>query len=172
MLRAIVFLIQEHPDEVVLQWWTGTVLHSYLFITLVAKLLRANVIIEFHEVLDTGEAKLAIARAYVRVIAPLIVNMANGFVIHSEFDRELLKNNYNLEKRLTALIPHGPYYQLQATSEKQKFQSTENSCYNLLFFGIIRPYKGLEDLIMAFNSLPKGVADKYRLTVVGETWEG
>ncbi|HEX4704690.1 MAG TPA: glycosyltransferase, partial [Pseudonocardiaceae bacterium] len=38
----------------------------------------------------------------------------------------------------------------------------------LLFFGTIRPYKGLEHLIAAFDQLP---AD-YRLTVVGETWEG
>jgi glycosyltransferase involved in cell wall biosynthesis len=172
MFRALVFLVQERPDEVVLQWWTGTVLHSYLLIAVVAKLLRANVIVEFHEVLDTGEARLPIARAYVRLIAPLIVNMANGFVIHSEYDRELLKKHYNLEKRLIALIPHGPYYQYHETNDEQKFQNTESSCCNLLFFGLIRPYKGLENLIMAFDALPENVIDKYRLTVVGETWEG
>jgi glycosyltransferase involved in cell wall biosynthesis len=41
-----------------------------------------------------------------------------------------------------------------------------------LFFGLIRPYKGLDDLIMAFDSLPENEIDRYWLTVVGETWEG
>ncbi|MBL7253967.1 glycosyltransferase [Actinoplanes sp. LDG1-01] len=38
----------------------------------------------------------------------------------------------------------------------------------LLFFGTIRPYKGLEDLVEVFGRLPS----HYTLTVVGETWEG
>jgi glycosyltransferase involved in cell wall biosynthesis len=171
MVRALVFLAQERPDEVVLQWWTGTVFHSYLLIAVVAKLLGANVIVEFHEVLDTGEAKLLIARLYVRFIAPFIVRLASGFVIHSEYDRELLMRHYNLEKRLITLIPHGPYYH-HATACEQKFPNTDTSCYNLLFFGVIRPYKGLEDLILAFDALPKHVADTYQITIVGETWEG
>ncbi len=172
IFRALAFLIQERPDEVVLQWWTGTVFHSYALIAFVARLLKAHVIVEFHEVLDTGEAKLPIARAYVRVIAPLIVNMAHGFVIHSEYDRELLKKHYDLERRRIVLIPHGPYYQHYEASDEQKFPNTEISCCNLLFFGVIRPYKGLEDLIMAFDALPQSVIDTYKLTIVGETWEG
>ena len=40
------------------------------------------------------------------------------------------------------------------------------------FFGLIRPYKGLEDLIRAFEALPEDENAHYRLTIVGETWEG
>jgi glycosyltransferase involved in cell wall biosynthesis len=43
---------------------------------------------------------------------------------------------------------------------------------NLLFFGLIRPYKGLEDLLCVFNTLPRDEAERLWLTVVGETWEG
>jgi glycosyltransferase involved in cell wall biosynthesis len=43
---------------------------------------------------------------------------------------------------------------------------------NLLFFGVIRPYKGLEDLVRAFDSIPPEQIHRYWLTVVGETWEG
>jgi len=42
----------------------------------------------------------------------------------------------------------------------------------LLFFGTIRPYKGLEDLVAAFEVLASEGERDYRLTVVGETWEG
>ena len=37
---------------------------------------------------------------------------------------------------------------------------------NLLFFGLIRPYKGLQYLVDAYQTIPNS-----HLTVVGETWE-
>ena len=36
---------------------------------------------------------------------------------------------------------------------------------------MIRPYKGLEDLIRAFDMLDEREIERFRLTVVGETWE-
>lgn len=70
------------------------------------------------------------------------------------------------------LIPHGPYNHCQLTGEKQGDRKVPQSCCNLLFFGVIRPFKGLEDLILAFDALPESEISKYWLTVVGETWEG
>src|SRR2546430_8627776 len=61
IFRSLAFLIREHPAVVVFQWWSGTVLHSYLLLALAASLLKSQVVIEFHEVLDTGEAKLLLA---------------------------------------------------------------------------------------------------------------
>ena len=43
---------------------------------------------------------------------------------------------------------------------------------SLLFFGTIRPYKGLEDLLRVFNGLAADEAAGLRLMVIGETWEG
>ena len=172
ILRSLAFLIRESPDVVVFQWWSGTVLHSYLVLALVVRLLRARVVIEFHEVLDTGEAKLLLARTYVQFVAPFMVRLAHGFVTHSECDRKLLQRHYNLGKRPIALIPHGPYDHHQLTSGEQRYRTVSASCCNLLFFGVIRPFKGLEDLIMAFDALPKNEISRYWLTIVGETWEG
>ncbi|TME09818.1 MAG: glycosyltransferase [Chloroflexi bacterium] len=172
MLRALIFLIQERPDVLVFQWWSGAVLHSYLLLALAGRLLKARVIIEFHEVLDTGEAKLRSVQAYVRVVAPLMIRLAHGFVIHSECDRKLLQRYYNLEKRPIALIPHGPYNHYNLTDGERGYRIAPESCCNLLFFGVIRPFKGLEDLIMAFDALPENEIEKYWLTIVGETWEG
>jgi glycosyltransferase involved in cell wall biosynthesis len=172
IFRSLMFLIREHSDVVVFQWWTGTVLHSYLALALVARLLGARVVIEFHEVLDTAEAKRRLAQTYARLIAPLVVRLANGFVIHSEYDEKLLRRHYNLGKRPITLIPHGPYDHYQSTGQEQAHRTAPVSCCNLLFFGVIRPFKGLEDLIMAFDALPENEISKYWLTIVGETWEG
>lgn len=172
MLRALLFLSRERPNVVVFQWWSGTVLHSYLLLALVARMMGARIVIEFHEVLDPGEAKMALAQSYVRLVAPIMVRMAHGFVVHSEYDRKLLRSYYNLGERPVALIAHGPYNQYLSKEGMQEVRTTAAECCNFLFLGLIRPYKGLEDLIRAFDALPESEISRYRLTVVGETWEG
>jgi glycosyltransferase involved in cell wall biosynthesis len=170
MVRALALLLDERPDVVVFQWWSGTVLHSYLLLALVARLLGARTIIEFHEVLDPAEAKLPPAQAYVRLLAPLLLRLTHGFVIHSQYDKKLLHSHYNLGQRPVAMIGHGPYNHYHCSGEQR--EAIPTSCCNLLFFGLIRPYKGLDDLIRAFDALPEDEIDGYWLTVVGETWEG
>ena len=41
----------------------------------------------------------------------------------------------------------------------------------LLYFGVVRPFKGVEDLVAAFSKLDPAKAENFRLSVVGETWE-
>jgi len=172
IVRSLIFLFHERPDILVFQWWSGTVLHSYFLLALVARLLGAKVVIEFHEVLDAGEAKLAPVRAYIRLFAPLFISMAQAFVIHSEYYRKVLEKHYKLEKRPIAVIYHGPYGHSQLAAKEQAQREAPMSCCNLLFFGVIRPFKGLEDLITAFDALTENKANAYWLTIVGETWEG
>lgn len=79
------------------------------------------------------------------------------------------------------MAPHGPYDQyrgdhagrhgnLAAAAAVQ--QAPRPSVANVLFFGLIRPYKGLEDLLAVFNGLTAEEARGLWLTVVGETWDG
>jgi glycosyltransferase involved in cell wall biosynthesis len=172
MLRAIMFLIHERPDVVLFQWWSGTVLHSYLLLALIARRLGARVVIEFHEVQDPGEAAMPLAHAYVRLIAPLIVHLAQGFVVHSENDANLLQGSYNLQQRPVTVAPVASLLHSQPVNKEKEHRMAPASCCNLLYFGVIRPYKGLEDLIRAFDALTEDEISNYWLTIVGETWEG
>jgi glycosyltransferase involved in cell wall biosynthesis len=178
--RAMLALARWRPDVVIFQWWTGTVLHSYLALALVARLRGASIVIEFHEVLDTGEERMRFARWYVRLVAPVFIGLADGFVIHSESDREPLHHRYRLGRRPIAVIPHGPFdhHVIGTTSDDPDdaqpapLREAPADCFNLLFFGLIRPYKGLEHLVAAFDGLDEHEVETFWLTVVGETWEG
>ncbi len=172
MLKALAFLLRERPNAVVFQWWSGAVLHSYLLLALVCKLLGARLVIEFHEVLDTAEARMLPARFYVGLVAPMLLRLASAFTVHSSFDRQLLAERYDLGAKPIMVVPHGPYDQYSAAPEQPALREAPADCCNLLFFGVIRPYKGLEDLIRAFDAIPADQISQYWLTVVGETWEG
>lgn len=172
IVKAVRFLMRQRPDALILQWWSGTVLHTYLLLAALTRIRGGRVIIEFHEVLDTGEANIPVARTYVRLVARLVTGLAQGFVLHSEFDRADLQRSYRIGTRPVAVIPHGPYDHYDDSGAVGGTSSSPDDPCRLLFFGTIRPFKGLEDLLEAFNAMPPHEAAGYSLTVVGETWEG
>ena len=177
MICALLFLRQRRPDVLLLEWWTGTALHSYLLLALAARWLGSRVVIEFHEVLDVGELRMPLARAYVHLLAPMLFRLAHGSVVHSAFDEAALTATYHLDRYgPVAVIPHGPYTHHVAREESDSARASvsryPDSPCRLLYFGVIREYKGVEDLIAAFGMIPESEAAHYRLTIVGETWEG
>ncbi|MCM4078370.1 glycosyltransferase [Paractinoplanes hotanensis] len=177
LIRAARFLLSFRPSVIVFQWWTGTVLHSYLVLCLVARLAGIKVVIEFHEVQDTGEAQHRWAALYCRKLIKPLLRRTDGVVVHSRFDRVALRATYDLGDVPDEVVLHGPFDHHEHPAAHSGAaprggpaphpRSAGEPC-RLLFFGTIRPYKGLEDLIEAFGRLPS----HYTLTVVGETWEG
>ncbi|GAA0454678.1 sugar transferase [Paractinoplanes deccanensis] len=165
LIRAVRFLRDFRPDVLVLQWWTGTVLHSYLALCLAARLAGIKVVVEFHEVQDTGEAAHRWASLYCRTLIRPLLRATDGVVVHSRFDRVALRQTYDLAGVPDEIALHGPFDHHSVPAPRTR---TPSPGTRLLFFGTIRPYKGLEDLIEAFAALP----EDYELTVVGETWEG
>jgi glycosyltransferase involved in cell wall biosynthesis len=157
---------------VVVQWWTGTVLHSYLVLAAVARVLGAQVILEFHEVQDPGESNHKWAALYVRLVVPFLIRAASAYVVHSEFDRALLGEAYKVPRDQMRVIPLAAYELAGELPAHRDSTGTSDSPVHVLYFGLIRPYKGVEDLLDAFAQIPPEEISRYRLTVVGETWEG
>lgn len=168
ILRAWRLMWSERPQVVVFQWWTGTVLHSYLFLGLLARAVGARVLIEFHEVLDTAELRMGPARLYVRLLAPQFIGRADGFIVHNEFDRSALAEHYALGGRPAAVIPHGPYDQYAVSVAERD----HGDVCRLLYFGVIRPFKGVEDIVAALDLMSEAESERFHLSVIGETWEG
>ena len=169
LLRAVKLVWNERPNFVVLQWWTGAVAHTYLVLVVLARLRGAQVVLEMHEVQDTGEARLPLAAIYTRAVLRLLAPMVDAFVVHSESDHGELQKAMPTADKPIQVIHHGPYAQYAVAQENAR-RDAPADVVNLLYFGTIRPYKGLEDLVRAFDSLPDPTA--FWLTVVGETWEG
>jgi glycosyltransferase involved in cell wall biosynthesis len=173
IFRAAWFVVHHRPQFVILEWWTGTVLHSYIALTLLAKALGAKVIVEFHEIIETGEANIPLARRYVHTVFPILLRLAHAYAVHSHFDRALAQTTWHLSARKPlAVLPHGPHDHYRGDEGAVAVRDAAPGVTNLLFFGVIRPYKGLEHLISAFEAISDVEIGNYWLTVVGETWEG
>lgn len=168
---ALRYLDRQRPTVLILQWWTGAVLHTYLRLAKRAAQLGARVILEWHEGQDVGEARFPGTQRYVRTLMPRLLSRVDAHVVHSSFDLHAITSSYSLGDALVRRVPHGPYDHLvQPTAAKANL--APRAPFRLLYLGVVRPFKGVEDLVAAFSSLDRDQAIQFRLSVVGETWEG
>jgi glycosyltransferase involved in cell wall biosynthesis len=102
-----------------------------------------------------------------------MIRLAHAFAVHSDADRRRVGDVWPVGDRPVVVLPHGPHdhYQRDAARAERLREAPDETC-NLLFFGVIRAYKGLEHLVTAFDAIPEAESERYWLTVVGETWQG
>ncbi len=163
-------IIREN-DVVILQWWTSSVAHMYLAIQLL-NLHHKPVLIEFHEVVDPFEQSVIPIRVYSRVMGRLIRRFADRYTVHSEHDRHLISRQYHIPEEKISVIPHGLYDHYPVLDrEAARKTADEKDDFIFLFFGLLRPYKGVVHLIHAFEQLSKEIRANSRLLIVGEAWE-
>ena len=86
----------------------------------------------------------------------IVFKFSNAIHVHNHYTRKLLKRKY-LRVKKVHVIPHGNYIgyypnQISRTEARRKLGIPKRA-YTYLFLGLIRPYKGIEDLFEAFKNL-------------------
>jgi len=155
------------PDRLILQWWTSYWTPVWLTILWLNRLfLRSPVTFICHNVLphDRPKSELRITR--------LVLRHADHCVVHSQDERG----------RITRILPGMPVsvapmplfdvfdqYRIPQEEARRRLGLPQGSPI-LLFFGIVRPYKGLEDLVRALPAIRSRLPDAL-LVIAGEFWE-
>lgn len=142
---------------------------SFIFFLLFIKFLGYNLIWTVHNVLphNTKYRKLSFINNFI------LANLADVLVIHGESIRPFIKKMY-LRKRNIFIIPHGNYikYYKNNTSKEiaRKLLSLNTKEFVYLYFGLIREYKGVFDLVNSFKKLKtlKKFSDNEKLIIVGK----
>lgn len=184
-LKSLKFIKKQNPETVVLSWWTGTALHYYMLISLWCKLQNINVVLEFHEVLDVGEARIPLVKPYVKLGLRLMEKLGVAGVVHSSIDSDRVKRELNLNKMNLKTVHHGPVNLIKKISRpvnERNHSISENpdrvdtegmAVVNLLYFGVIREYKGVDLLLRAYKEILEKTELNLatHLTIAGEVWE-
>lgn len=107
-----------------------------------------------------------------RLLAPYFVNSEDGFVALSQSVVEDIAR-FDRKNKPKTFSPHpiyDHYGQLLAKSEARKHLSLRPDGQYILFFGLVRAYKGL-DLMLDALALVKDQLPELQLMVVGEFYE-
>ena len=125
--------------------------------------LGAGLICTVHDILpsDTGtKHKPTFQKLYA---------MMDALICHSEPVKQQLVEAFGIAAENISVIPHGPFFydfpQPAAGDARKKLQVEENQCL-VLWQGIIRPYKGVEFLLDAWQRVQQAGA-KARLLIAG-----
>lgn len=143
------------PDVVVVPWWTVFFAPCFGYLAWRARRAGIPVVVMCHNVVEHESA------SWKRVMTRLVLRQADGFVTHTAEDRDNLLAM--VPGAHVAVRPHPLYDQFPpARGTLERSAATE-----LLFFGFVRPYKGLDVLIEAM-ALVRDL--DIRLTIAGEIW--
>ena len=131
------------------------------------KLLGYKLIWTIHEVIAhtaITDNDIAISQS----ISQRMSLIANVKIIHSSsVIDEMLENKLNIDN--SVIIPHGSYvgvYPDSITRDKAREElEIKPKEIMILFFGLVRPYKGVDDLIEAYSKL---ITKHVKLVIVGK----
>jgi glycosyltransferase involved in cell wall biosynthesis len=151
-----------HAELVVLHWWT--VYWAPFYLVLLPLIGRHTRIVFICHNIGDHEPK-----PFEQIAVKRVLRLANLLIVHSENARKKVQDLLPTAQVIT--VPHpcyGVFNQGQWTrqSARQKLRLSGNV---LLFFGFVRPYKGLKPLLAALRQARR-LALEVTLVVAGEFW--
>jgi glycosyltransferase involved in cell wall biosynthesis len=155
------------PDVLVLQWWTTFWTPVWFTLGALNRLfLRRPLVFICHNVLPHE------VRWWDPWLARIVLRWGTRFIVQSEEERERL--SVLMPKAQVVIVPH-PVYDMFADQRIPKDEARRRlglplNVPVLLFFGIVREYKGLKDVLAAMPEIQARLG-KVVLLVVGEFWE-
>jgi glycosyltransferase involved in cell wall biosynthesis len=153
--RALAEIRNVHPDVVIITWWTLFWQPGMAYIAYKLKKTDIKTIFLCHNLFDHDAKKLK------QKISELLLKQANGYIVHANEHVKQIKT-FNSNAKVMQRM-HPIYNQYPAPKKRL----AKRGKLEILFFGFIRPYKGLTTLIDALAILRD--KDIYPV-IVGETW--
>ena len=123
--------------------------------------------------LSSGDRLHWFTRLLERAANIVVFSLCNHIHVHNNYTKHILETKYNRRAGVT-VVPHGNYigcYNNQVSQEEARRRlNLPKNIFIFLFFGLLRPYKGIEDLIEAFTQLitfSKEQSRSSKLLIVG-----
>lgn len=157
---------QYQPDLVLIMWWTSFWAPAYTILVNLLRLRGCRTAYLIHNVLPHE------ARFFDRWLARAALGAARDFLTQTGEQTKRLRNL--IPKARVVQSTHPVYYefanQVPTQGEARAKLGLPDDCPVLLFFGIVRAYKGLQHLIEAVKVL-KQRGKPVHLLAAGEFWE-
>jgi glycosyltransferase involved in cell wall biosynthesis len=134
---------RQPPDVLHIQWTWLPLLDQPLFKRMAA---RVPCVLTVHDTLPR-----AAAMSHLADMRPLY-NVADHLIVHAEENRQTLTAYAGVDPARVSVVPHGPLFTEQPVPPRHEARARlciDPQAEVILFFGLIKPYKGLLDLIEA-----------------------
>lgn len=157
-IKAVGYINSLQPSLVLINWWTLFWQPGFALIAWRLRSKGTKVVFVCHNIYDHDASK------FKQWLGKVMLRSADGYVVHDKEQQEILESfapKNSILQRIHPVYDHFP------AVEPKDIQLNDDRI-QLLFAGLIRPYKGLDVLIDAYKQLDH---KKFALTVVGECWD-
>ncbi len=168
--RYLLYLLKQKRNIIHIQWLRFDFIDGVLFPN-ISKLLGHKVVYTAHDVVPHDDDT-----SLNRFIFKLIYRSQNYIVVHTNYIRDRIINEFHINPGKIRVIKHGIYKlekEPEVNPEKyKKMLGISEDEYVLLFFGIITGYKGLDLLADSLDMLKEETKMPVRLIVAGRVQKG
>ncbi len=180
-LRLLWYAVWQNgkPDVIHLQWqhhffigpsWLYTIISTIIFFIQIfsLRLIGIKFVWTVHNVVHHERDK----EKWELLACRLLSKTVDQIIVHCQSAKQEISQAYKVKAKKITVIPHGTFAPLftdfPVLSKKVAKDKLGLSAEQIVFlnFGLIRPYKGVDDLIEAFYQLQ---APQARLVIVGKT---
>lgn len=148
------------------QWWSYPLAIPYISIFTISKSRGKKVLVTVHNV-EPHEQNVV-----TRFLNDLVYRFADEYVVHSEANKTQFSRKEGIDPDRIHVISHptiGPEPTGVSKADALSELELPPDCNTVLFFGNIRPYKGLTSLIRMVDSINED--RDVELLVAGTCWE-
>ncbi len=138
---------RDRPDIVHVQWTLVPLIDRRLLKHIV---VHAPIVLTIH---DTVPRQAALSR--IADMRPLY-RLATRLIVHAEENKRVVLERSPIDPQTVHVVPHGPTFERlpeRSGAEARAALGIGRDAQVILFFGLIKPYKGLLDLIEAARTL-------------------
>ncbi|MDU6428062.1 glycosyltransferase [Clostridium perfringens] len=96
-----------------------------------------------------------------------IYKISDRIIVHNNVSKELLCNTFKVNEQKVFVIPHGTYDGYLNNKEFKGVDFKHGNKKTILFFGLIREYKGVDILLDAIEKLPLEYREKVNFIIAG-----
>lgn len=158
--RTARHISKSRPDVVLIDWWTLFWQPAWWYIAGRLRSRGLKVVYICHNVYDHD------APGYKKALTKWWLRRSDGYIVHAQEEAQKLR--VIVGDAVPILIRQHPAYDITPPTEEKQLSTKLQA----LFIGLIRPYKGLDVLLDAYEKLTTQKRAAIELTVVGETWQG
>jgi glycosyltransferase involved in cell wall biosynthesis len=164
-IKSAFHIRHNRPNKLIMTWVTPVQAPIYIVISLYVKMFSKTKIVYLCHNSLPHEPKF-----YDKFLTKLAFKFGDEFIAHSDEDKKIIRNLSKNKTVIKAFVPVfedlniGKIYNKKTIKNELKLNNKV-----LLFFGFIRPYKGLKYLLNAMPDIIKYYPD-ISLLVVGEFW--
>jgi len=160
---------QIKTNSVHIHWWAYQLFPIFFTILIIARLRKIKTILEIHNIASHEPNPLE------RLVTRIIFKLPSHLVVHAKQNKEALLTRFGTSLDRVSVIPMGiDFYKgnmtkkeaIQIVNRELKVNLTGNDKM-LLCFGIIRDYKGIDDML---NALALIEDTNVKLIIAGKPW--